>query len=116
MKGVLRDMQEIAFNTTGMEQTYDSQESIIVSEEKDRIVLNITKQAPSPGHTLCIDKIVSVTGGYKVYLNINPPKSDMMQLQVITYKTITIEIDKRDLDKFAPYKFTVEGIKSDLYT
>ena len=44
-----------------------------------------------------IDKILKDEVDYKVYLNITPPSKDSEQLTVITFKTITIEIDKKYL-------------------
>jgi len=114
LKGVLEEMKEISFNISGMVQSYNNQESIIVKESGDKVLVTLTKEFPTPGYSLGVEKIVHEKDGYQIYLKITPPKEGMMQLQVITYKTITIEIDKKEL-KQTPYNFTVEGIKSNLY-
>ena len=115
VKGVLEGMSEVTFNITGIVQSYNNQESIITKEEEDKILVTITKEFPTPGYGLGVEKIVREEDEYKIYLNITPPKEGSILLQVITYKTMTIEIDKNELRKSPPYIFSVEGIKSNLY-
>lgn len=114
LKGVLEGMREISFNITGVVQGYNNQETVIVKELEDSVLVTLTKEFPTPGYSLDVDKILKEKDGYKIYLNIKPPKEGMMQLQVLTYKTMTIEIDKAQL-KQSPYTFIVDGIKSNLY-
>lgn len=114
LKGVLEGMREVSFNITGIVQGYKDQESIIVKEAADKVLVTLTKEFPTPGYSLGVEKIVSEEDGYNIYLKITPPKEGSIQLQVMTYKTMTIEIDKKQL-KQLPYTFTVEGIKSNLY-
>ncbi|MGJ0846981.1 hypothetical protein SAMN02745784_01906 [Tissierella praeacuta DSM 18095] len=116
LKGVLEDMKglkEISFNIAGIAQSYSGEEAIVVKEGTDNVLVTITKELPTPGYSLDVDKILRHKDGYKIYLNIIPPKADSMQLQVITYKTMTIEIDKNKLIG-TPYIFTIEGSKSNL--
>lgn len=115
VKDVLEGMNEVTFSVSGIVQSHNSQESIITKEDEDKVLVTITKEFPTPGYGLGVEKIVSEEGGYKIYLKITPPPADSMQLQVITYKTITIEINKSELKQSPPYVFTVEGIKSNLY-
>ena len=114
LKGVLEGMREISFNITGMVQGHNNQESIIVKELEDKVLVTLTKEFPTPGYSLEVEKIVSEREGYAIYLKITPPKEGTIQAQVMTYKTMTIEIDKTQL-KQLPYTFTVEGIKSNLF-
>lgn len=114
LKGVLEGMREVSFNITGIVQSYNNQESIIVKESGTKVLVTLTKEFPTPGYSLGVEKILSEKDGYNIYLKITPPKEGMMQLQVLTYKTMTIEIDKKQL-KQLPYTFTVDGIKSNLY-
>lgn len=109
LKGVLKPMEEISFNTMGMMQSYNNKESIIVKDLKDKVTVTITKAFPTPGYSLSVDKIMDTKDGYEIYLETKSPSKDSMQLQVITYKTITVEIDKQELIKPAPYRFIVEG-------
>ncbi len=115
VKEILEGMNQVAFSVSGIVQSNNSQESIITKEDGDKVLVTITKEFPTPGYGLGVEKIVSEEGGYKIYLKITPPPADSMQLQVITYKTITIEINKSELKQSPPYVFTVEGIKSNLY-
>lgn len=110
LKGVLTSMEEISFKTIGIMQSYNGTESIKINDSDDNVTLTITKSFPTPGYSLSVDKITSVKEGYKVFLDSKAPAEDLMQLQVITYKTITIEIDKKQLVKPAPYTFIVDGI------
>ncbi|MDR7857000.1 protease complex subunit PrcB family protein [Tissierella sp.] len=114
LKGVLDGMREISFNITGVVQGYNNQETVIVKELEDSVLVTLTKEFPTPGYSLGVDKILKEKDGYKIYLKITPPKEGMMQLQVLTYKTMTIEIDKTQLNQL-PYVFLVDGIESNLF-
>lgn len=114
VKGVLEGMKEVAFNITGIVQSYNNQESVLVKEEKEKVLVTLTKEFPTPGYGLGVEKIVVEENGYRIYLDITPPKEGSMQLQVITYKTMTIEIEKKALKQSLPYTFYVEGIESNL--
>lgn len=109
LKGALENMQKIPFDTKGVVQTYNNQESLIVKDLDDKVTLTITKEFPTPGYSLSVKRIINTKDGYKVFLDSTPPKEGMMQMQVITYKTITVEIDKKALIKPAPYTFIVAG-------
>lgn len=111
LKGVLKPMEKIPFRTIGMIQSYTTDESIIVKNLKDKVTITITKAFPTPGYLLSVDKVKEGKNGYEIHLNEIGPKEGSMQLQVITYKTIAIEINKDELNKPAPYIFKVEGVK-----
>ena len=55
-----------------------------------------------------VDRIVKAGDDYIVHLNITPPSKDSVQLQVITYKTITIEIDKDNIGN--PIQFHIGDV------
>ena len=114
VKGVLEDMKEISFEVKGVVQSYNSQENVFVKEKEESVLVTITKQFSTPGYSLGIEKIVKEDESYKVMLDIEAPAKGTDLLQVITYKTITIEVDKAELSTQAPYNFTVEGIKGNL--
>ncbi len=101
------DKNAIPFKLSGIVQTYSGNEGIIVKENSNKIVLSITKSFPTPGYNMEVEKITNAKDNYKVHLNITPPPKDSEQLQVITFKTITIEIDKKDINP--PYIFILEG-------
>lgn len=108
VKGVLEEMNSIAFETLGIVQTFNNQEEIIVTNNDDKVLVTITKQFPTPGYSMSVNKIMKSDKDYKIYFNITPPKPDSIQLQVITYKTLTMEIEKTKLGN-PPYKFTFDG-------
>lgn len=108
VKGVLENMNSVAFTTMGIVQTYSNQEEIIVKTNEDKVMVTITKEFPNPGYSMSIDKIKREQEGYRIYFNITPPKPDSIQLQVITYKTLTMEIEKDKLEN-PPYKFILDG-------
>ena len=117
LKGVLEEMRgirEVSFNVSGIVESYNNQESVIVKEDDDKVLVTITKEFPTPGYSLDVGKIVNGREGYKIYLDIKPPKEGMMQLQVITYKTMTIEIPKDRLMN-PPYIFNIIGLESNLF-
>lgn len=108
VKGVLEEMNNIAFETLGIVQTFNNQEEIIVTNNDNKILVTITKEFPTPGYSLSVKKIIKSGNDYKIYFNITPPKPDSIQLQVITYKTLTMEIEKSRLGN-SPYNFTFDG-------
>ena len=81
------------------------EEEIVVEEGKDKLLVSITKQFPTPNFAMAVEKIVANKGQYEIYIITAPPKEDI-QLQVIRYKTIYLEIDKDDIGK-PPYKFVM---------
>lgn len=112
----LDEMDQVSFITKGVVQSYNNQEAIIVKQSADKVLVTITKEFGTPGYGLNIDKIVREDeNSYQIYLDITPPKIGMDLLQVITYKTITIEIEEEELRGKRPYTFIVEGIKSNLF-
>lgn len=111
VKEVLESMNTIAFRTLGIVQSYNNQEEIIIKEENDKILVTITKEFPTPGYSMTVDKILRERGSYRVYFDIAPPPSDSMQLQVVTYKTLTLEIEKAQLSG-GPYNFKLDGFNS----
>lgn len=111
VKEVLENMNIIAFNTLGIVQSYNNQEELIIQEESNKVLLTITKQFPTPGYSMAVNKIRKEGNSYRVYFDITTPKPDSIQLQVITYKTLTMEIDKNLLNG-SPYNFILDGFNS----
>ena len=107
-KEVLEKMNTVAFKTLGIVQSFNNQEEIIIKEESNKVLVTITKQFPTPGYSMSVNRIKKDRDGYRVYFNITPPKEDSIQLQVITYKTLTMEIDKNLLNG-QPYNFILDG-------
>lgn len=114
LKGVWEGMREVVFNIRGIIQSYNNQEAIVVKEEGDKLLVTITKEFPTPGYAMDINRIFRGRGEYKIELDIVPPKPDAILPQVITYKTMTIEIDKEQLTQGPPYVFTVDGIRQSI--
>ncbi len=104
-------MNIIAFNTLGIVQSYNSQEEIIIKEENESVRLTITKQFPTPGYTMSIDKILKEKNGYRIYFDISSPSPDTILPQIITYKTLTLNIDKTQLGN-PPYNFILDGFNA----
>lgn len=109
LKGILKSMEKISFKTMGIMQSYNGNEAVKVNNSEDKVTLTITKGFPTPGYSLSVDKITMEKEGYKVWLKSKGPGEDSIQTQVITYKTITIEIDKKELIMPEPFTFIVEG-------
>ena len=97
-------VKEVSFKQVKTESTYNGKEGIAVKEYKGKISLSITKEFPTPGYAMAIEKILYADGKYKAYVIIAPPKKDAILPQVITYRTIHLEIDKDDMEK-GSYKF-----------
>lgn len=102
-------MEEISFKTMGIRKNSKDEEAINVQCLKDKVLITITKAFPTPGYSISVDKIQETDEGYRIYLDEVPPLMDSIQLQVVTYKTITLEIDKKELKKPGPYRFILDG-------
>ncbi|WFA08622.1 protease complex subunit PrcB family protein [Tissierella sp. Yu-01] len=111
VKEVLERMNTIAFKTLGIVQSYNNQEELIIKEQGPNLLLTITKEFPTPGYSMTVDKIMREGKNYKIYFNIVPPKADTILPQVITYKTLTLEVDKNSLNT-VPYNFILDGYNS----
>ncbi|MGN9165033.1 S-layer homology domain-containing protein [Tissierellaceae bacterium HCP3S3_D8] len=108
VKEVLSQMKSIPFKTLGVVQSFNNQEGIVTIQDGNNILVTITKQFPTPGYFMAINKVVRQRDGFRIYFDIKPPKPDSIQLQVATYKTITIEIEKDRLGE-PPYNFILDG-------
>jgi len=107
---LLKDENQIEFRVLGTMQTYNNNEEIITKIEESVVKITVTKEFPTPGYSMSVDKIQREGEVYRIYFNITPPDPDMMQAQVITYITISIEIDKSQLGEM-PYIFDVDGFR-----
>lgn len=108
VRGVLDSMDIVSFKTLGLVQTFNGKEEITVIPQEDKVLVTITKQFPTPGYRMEVKNISKTKDEHKISLKIEGPPSDSEQLQVITYKTISLEIDKVGLGKM-PYNFILEG-------
>lgn len=97
-------METVSYSVAGIIQSYDDREGIRVMEEGDLLYLDITREFPSPGYIMTINKILNQDDELKVYFMVDPPSPDRVLPQVITYNTLTIKISKKEL-KRKPCKF-----------
>lgn len=100
----LEQVADIPFTLSGMVQSYSGVEGISSKTEGNKVFVTITKSFPTSGYSMEVEKIFREKGKYKVNLNITPPDKNSEHLTVITFKTITIEIDKVNLGD-PPYNF-----------
>lgn len=114
LKGVWEGMREVAFDVKGIIQSYNNQENVIVREEGDKVLVTITKEFPTPGYTMGVKRILKGSNEYKILLDIVPPSQDAILPQVITYKTMTLEIEKKQLTQGPPYIFIVEDLRQSI--
>jgi len=110
LDGVLKKQNEISFQVTNNEQSYDKQEEMTTMIGEDKVTLIITKEFPTPGYSLEIEKILRENELFRIHFRINQPDPDMIYPQVITYQTLTVEIPKTELGE-PPYNFVVEGFR-----
>lgn len=108
VKGVLDKLNNISFEVLGVVQSFNNQEEIVVTNDKDKVLITITKEFPTPGYSMEVNKIIRSKEGYKILVHVESPDPDMNVIQVITYQTITLEIIKDQLGN-PPYNFILEG-------
>lgn len=104
---LLNKVSSIPFKLSGVVQAYSGKEGITSKTEGDKVLVTVTKEFPTPGYSVEVKEILKSKKDYKVKLETTPPDKNSEQLQVITYKIITIEIDKEQLGK-PPYNFVLE--------
>lgn len=99
----------IPFKLLGIVESYSGKEDIIWRIVNDKVLITITKAFPTPGYNMEVDKLVKAGDDFIIHLKTTPPKKDSIQLQVITYKTITIEVDKEGIGN-PPYNFILGDV------
>lgn len=92
-------MNTVSYSVASIIQSYDSREGIEVMEKGELLFIDITKEFPSPGYKITIEKILNQDGELKVYFMVEPPAPDRVLPQVVTYKTLTIKIPKKELER-----------------
>jgi hypothetical protein len=108
LESFLNRLNKINFVTKSVDNSYNSKEELLTIINGENVTLSITKQFLTPGYSLSVKGIQKSGDIFKVYLQTKKPPADSIQLQVITYKTILIEIPKAELGE-GPYNFVVEG-------
>lgn len=89
-------------------------EGICMKDLEDKVAVTVTKKFSTSGYKMNIDRIErSEDNIYNIYLGIDQPKPDAILLQVITYQSITIEIDKSHLQG-TDYTFGVKTLGLDI--
>ena len=98
-------MKKVPFRPIECQELYTSQiEGLNIIETEDTVIVNICQSFPTPGYSMSVNKVVKEDDVFAIYLNITSPKPNAILPQVITYKRVAIQIDKKDLGD-PPYKF-----------
>lgn len=104
------DLMIVPFKVKESKRVFDHSPTK-VKELNDKVLVTVTVEFPTSGYRFSVDKIAKgVNNVYNIYLNVISPDANGYQLQVITYKSITIEIDKSDLNSDS-YSFKVMNDK-----
>jgi hypothetical protein len=111
LDAVFKKETDIPFKITWNSEAYDRKEEMTTIIADDVVLIEITKQFNTPGYGLDVEKVVASGDLYRIHFKITPPPSDAILPQVITYKTLTIEIPRESLGE-PPYNFVVEGFRT----
>lgn len=99
--------EKIPFKAIGSSKSYSSNKpSLVVEQKDDKITVVITRRFPTPGYTLEVKDIIKTQDGEYLIATTSKASGGDMQLQVITYISTTIEINKKYLDDH--YKFILK--------
>ena len=109
-QSAIKGWEDVEFITLGVTQNYSNQEEVTTRVSENVVTLVVTKEFPTPGYTIKVDSISREGDHYRVDFTITPPDPGTIVPQVITYKTITIEINREELGE-PPYDFSVEGFR-----
>ncbi|WP_069650532.1 S-layer homology domain-containing protein [Caloranaerobacter ferrireducens] len=90
---------DIPFRVVDNKKVYTQiNKQISIKENEEKITITIYKKLPNPGYNVSIQKIIkNEDGRYNIYIKTIPSDKYKMNLQVITFNVITIEIDKNYL-------------------
>ncbi len=89
---------------------------ITTSQSSNKIKVAITKEFPTSGYNFTVNRVEKYAHGkYKIHVDIKSPAPNSILLQVMSYKTITIELDRNLIDR-GDYKFEVSGATPDVET
>ncbi len=91
---------KIPFEIIKSFQKHSHKEGLEVESTDDKVVVEITKEFATPGYSMDVEEVTKKNDECIISLSTTPPKEDAMLMQVITYKTIVIEIDKKELGEF----------------
>lgn len=99
---------QIPFQVTSTATSFSSrEEGMFVEEGKSKVQVTITRAFPTPGFSMEVKRIMKTDlGKYKLFITIKKPAPEAILPQVITYQTIIVEIDKKDLAA-PPYSFEI---------
>ncbi|MTI69040.1 MAG: hypothetical protein FH751_02140 [Firmicutes bacterium] len=95
----------IDYTLTKVETLNRGKEEITITNKDDKTILTITKMLTCTGCDMEVEGIEKDEDNYNVYIKLIKPCENKMNLQVITYKEVTLEIDNENLDK--DYKFNI---------
>ena len=99
--------RNIPFKVLDADKSIGNGEKLAFAESQDKVIISITKETQTPAYSLNVEKITKEGNCHKIYYNIIPPDTDIMQLQVLTYKTVNVEIDKEQIGE-PPYNFILD--------
>lgn len=106
-KILIDTIRDIPYKIISTELSYEGKEGITIESQEDKVLITITRQFPNPGYDMEITNVKKLLGGkYKIYTKIIKPHGDRMYAQVISYRSITIEIAKEFLEE--EYQFDLD--------
>lgn len=99
-------MKKINFQIISTKTLLNATESIFVSPQSDKLLVTIIKKVPNPAYNLSVNSISSTkNSSYLIKLNLIAPRNNIVCTQVISYKSITVALDKKHIQ--TPYNFKI---------
>ncbi|KGG80980.1 hypothetical protein Y919_03135 [Caloranaerobacter azorensis H53214] len=104
------DKSNIPFKVIDNKKVYTQiNRKISVKNNDDKIIVTIYEKLPNPGYNVAVEKIIrSKEGKYDIYIEVESSNKYEMNLQVITFNVLSIEIDKKYIADDS-YSFNVIG-------
>lgn len=89
---------------------------VTIKQSSNKVQITLTKEFPTTGYNMTVARVEKYAPRkYRIHLNIKAPEPDKIVLQVISYKNITIEIDRKLLDS-GSCTFEIAGSSSNIKT
>ncbi len=116
LKGEIEEMNKnIPFKVVEEKWSGTGTDNLVTTKQNSgKILVTATKKFPTSGYNFTVTRVEKYAQGkYRMYVNIKSPPKNAILLQVISYKNVTIEIDKKLLDS-GNYTFEIVGSSPDV--
>lgn len=111
LKGEIEEMNKnIPFSVVEEKWSGTGTNNLVTTKQSSgKILVTVTKEFPTSGYNMTVTRVEKYAPGkYKIHVSTKAPAANRIVLQVISYKNVTIELDRKLLDS-GSYTFEISG-------